>query len=125
MSFMDKLTPAFAEPKRVAPADRVEELRQGRAVLVDIREPKEWVSGVASSAVLLPMSDLNGPRALWGDFLKKEGGREILLYCAAGGRAGRVAATLASEGYRATNTGGFGDWSGSGWPVDQAPSRRP
>ena len=122
---MDTHKPADPQPKRVAPVDRVEDLRRGRAVLVDIREPKEWEGGVARSAVLLPMSDLNGPRILWADFLRKESGREILLYCAAGGRAGRVAKILADEGYRAANTGGFGDWTGSGWPVDRAPAEKP
>ena len=92
-------------------------MRSKEALLVDVREPGEWASGVAKSARLLPLSDLTGKGSEWGPFLAGSTGREILLYCAAGGRAGLAARILASEGFRAHNTGGPKDWIASGWPV--------
>ena len=44
-------------------------------------------------------------------------GREILLYCASGGRSGMAARMLVAEGVRAANTGGLADWLDAGWPV--------
>ena len=55
---------------RLAPVDCKARLKSGKAVLVDIREPSEWKEGVAASAVLLPMSDLNGSRSQWKPFLE-------------------------------------------------------
>ena len=105
---------------RLSPSDCTARLSSGKAVLVDIREPSEWKDGVASQAVLLPMSDLNGSRAQWKPFLDAVGRKEILLYCAAGGRAGKVAQLLASEGFTTANAGGFSEWRDSGWPIAQA-----
>ena len=104
---------------RLAPVDCKARLKSGKAVLVDIREPSEWKEGVAASAVLLPMSDLNGSRSQWKPFLECVGEKEVLLYCAAGGRAGIVAKLLASEGFKAANAGGFSEWRDAGWPVTQ------
>jgi rhodanese-related sulfurtransferase len=110
----------FSPAPRVAPADCFAHIRSGEALLVDVREPKEWEAGVAQSAALLPLSDLKGDRKKWSRFLADSGGREILLYCAVGGRAGMAAQILAAEGHRASNAGGFREWVASGWPVVRA-----
>lgn len=43
--------------------------------------------------------------------------REILLYCASGGRSGLAARLLAQEGFQAHNTGGLTNWAAADWPV--------
>ncbi len=111
------------------PAPRVDlttagaRVRSGDALLVDVREPGEWSSGVAKHAVLLPLSDLTGARAQWKDFLAKATGREVILYCASGMRSGRATQILIAEGLNAANAGGLGDWAAAGWPVVK-PGRR-
>lgn len=107
----------FTSAPRLSPADCAARLRSGQAVLVDVRESGEWAEGVAKGAILLALGDLTGSRAQWKPFLDGAADREILLYCAAGGRSGIAARILAAEGFRVANTGGLGDWSGSGWPV--------
>lgn len=107
---------------RSSPRDCAHRLRSGEAILVDVREPAEWKSGVARDAVLLSFSDLTGRRLNWTPFLSKTKSREILLYCASGTRSGIAARMLSSEGFRTANTGGFADWTDSGWPIGQ-PSR--
>ena len=104
---------------RLAPADCAPRVRSGEAILVDVREPTEWASGVAHSARLLALSDLIGRRTEWNRFLADVARREILLYCAVGGRAGMAARILAAEGFRAANTGGLKDWISAGWPVSR------
>jgi hypothetical protein len=65
-----------AEVKKITPADAAKRVLAGEAVIVDVREPAEWAeTGVASPAVLLPMSDFNGERKLWKHFLKNNSGK--------------------------------------------------
>jgi rhodanese-related sulfurtransferase len=92
-------------------------LKSGSAVLVDVREPGEWAGGVAKRAVLLPLSDLRGPRAQWRAFLDKNTGKQLLLYCHSGSRSGMAAARLRKEGHDAVNAGSLRDWDRAGWPV--------
>ncbi len=122
MNFRKMIQMLFTPAPRVAPADVAARIRSGEALLVDVREPREWTSGVAESAALLPLSDLSGTRRLWRDFLAQVGDREVLVYCAAGGRSALVAKTLISEGVRAANAGALRDWSAAGWRIVPPPS---
>lgn len=108
---------------RYIPAECSPRVRSGAALLIDVREPKEWATGVAKGAALLPMSDLNGDRALWKPFLAKAADRELLVYCAVGGRAGIVAKILFAEGFKVANAGGFSEWASAGWPVVTPPAK--
>jgi rhodanese-related sulfurtransferase len=115
------LTPSI----RATPADCMARVREGSALLVDVREASEWGGGFARSAALLPLSDLKGARNQWAGFLSRAGDRELLLYCAAGARAGMAAGILAGEGFKAANAGGFCDWVAAGWPVENLSTERP
>ncbi len=121
MSFFKMIQALFTTAPRLSPAEAAPRVRSGAALLVDVREPSEWSSGVAESAALLPMSDLNRDRRLWRDFLAQVGEREVLVYCAMGGRSAIVARMLVREGIRAADTGGLRGWAASGWPVVPAP----
>jgi rhodanese-related sulfurtransferase len=92
-------------------------VQEGSAVLVDVREPGEWGSGVAQTAALLPLSDLRGKRERWGSFLKANSGKRIMLYCQSGMRSGMAASILKAEGFDAANIGSFQDWKRQGLPV--------
>jgi rhodanese-related sulfurtransferase len=92
-------------------------LKTGTAILVDVREPLEWASGVAKSASLMPFSDLRGERVQWRAFLEKNRARKILVYCASGARSGMVASRLRKEGFDAVNAGSLRDWDRAGWPI--------
>lgn len=109
-----------AEVANVSPQDAAKLVAEGKAVLVDVREAPEWkASGVAVPAKLLPKSDLDGDQKQWKPFLEQNKGKQILLYCASGGRSKTVAAALAEKGLRTANVGGFRDWSRAGLPVRQ------
>ena len=116
-------TPALvwsADVANVTPQDAAKLVADGKAVLVDVREAPEWkASGVAAPATLLPKSDLDGDQKQWKPFLEQNKGKQILLYCASGGRSKTVAAALAEKGLRTANVGGFRDWSRAGLPVRQ------
>lgn len=117
MNLLKTLKAMFTPAPCLAPAECAPRVRSGEALLIDVREPGEWTGGVAHSARLLPLSDLTGARTQWKAFLAEAAGREILLYCASGGRSGMAARILVAEGVRAANTGGLADWLDAGWPV--------
>lgn len=107
-----------AEVPKLNPAQAAERVAAGQAVLVDVREPAEWAeSGVASPALLMPMSDFNGEQKLWKPFLEQNAGKEIILYCRSGNRSGQVADKLAEQGKTVANAGAFKDWAAAGLPV--------
>ena len=102
----------------IAPAEAAKRVADDKAVLIDVREPDEWSqTGVAAPAALLPLSDLKGDRKQWKGFLEKNSGKELVLYCRSGHRAGSAAKLLAKEGFRTANAGGFSDWKAAGLPV--------
>lgn len=107
----------FTSAPRRRASECTERVRTGDAILVDVREPREWENGVAKNAVLLPLTDLTGSRKKWTSFLAEARGRELLFYCAGGGRSAIAARVLAAEGFRTANTGSLSDWVAAGWPV--------
>jgi rhodanese-related sulfurtransferase len=112
-----------AEIATIAPAEAAKRVAEGKAVLVDVREPSEWAeTGVAAPAALLAKSEFDaGLIGEWKDFLAKTGDKEIILYCRSGKRSGTVAAALAAKGHKVSNAGGFKDWQAAGLAT-RAPS---
>ena len=111
-----------ADVPTVAPAEAARLVADGKAVLVDVREPNEWAdTGVAAPAMLLPKSEFDaGLVGDWKDFLAKSGDKQIIVYCRTGRRSGAVAEALAAKGHKVANAGGFKDWQDAGLPVRQA-----
>jgi rhodanese-related sulfurtransferase len=109
-----------AEARKVSSAEAAKLVADGKAILVDVREPAEWAeTGVARPAVLLPKSDFDGAQKQWKEFLGTIGDKEILLYCSRGIRAGRMAAKLSESGVKAASAGSLKDWTDAGLPVRQ------
>jgi rhodanese-related sulfurtransferase len=116
------LTPAAAalaaEAKRISAKEAAELVAAGKAVLVDVREAPEWQSsGVAAPAVLIAKSDFDGAQKQWKPFLAKNADKQILLYCASGGRSQEMAGELAAKGVNVANVGRLRDWTNAGLPV--------
>ena len=94
-------------------------------MLVDCREASEWAdTGVAAPATLLPKSDFDGDKKLWKEFLAKNKGKQVILYCRGGSRAGTVAAALNEQGVAAANAGGFKDWTAAGLPTRKSDEKK-
>jgi rhodanese-related sulfurtransferase len=124
MNPLKMLKSLFTSAPSSTPRECADRVRAGEALLVDVREPGEWAAGVAEGAVLLSFSDLTGRRTQWQTFLAKSAGRELLVYCASGGRSAIAARVLAAEGFRTANTGGLSDWAAAGWPVVKPGAQR-
>ncbi|MEN9840262.1 MAG: hypothetical protein RL376_62 [Verrucomicrobiota bacterium] len=105
----------------MSPAEAARRVAAGTAVLIDVREPSEWQSGVVKGALLLPLSDLQGKRTQWTPSLKANQDKELILYCRSGNRSGIAARLLSTEGFTCSNAGGFSTWKSSGHPVVSPP----
>jgi rhodanese-related sulfurtransferase len=108
----------FAGPS-ISASEAASRVTEGKAVLIDVREPGEWADGVAGPALLCPLSDLRGDRNQWKDVLAAHRDKELILYCASGTRSGIAADILRREGFQAVNAGGFAGWRGADLPVRQ------
>jgi rhodanese-related sulfurtransferase len=87
----------------------IEDIKNRKAILLDVRTLEEWNEGHATGALHIPIDEL-----LAG---KREGldkSVPIYTYCRSGGRAGRAKDFLVEQGYQAVNAGGLEDWIESG-----------
>jgi rhodanese-related sulfurtransferase len=82
------------------------------AVVVDVREPMEYVSGHVPGALLMPLSSVP---ARVGELPKT---RPVYVICAGGGRSRTAADWMRAIGIDAYSViGGTGAWAGSGRPL--------
>jgi phage shock protein E len=83
------------------------------AVLLDVRQQDEWDEGHLEGAKLLPVAELESRLAEVERLTGGDKTKPIVVYCQAGGRAGRAKSMLAEAGYtHVTNMGGMKDWPG-------------
>ncbi|MGZ3696861.1 MAG: rhodanese-like domain-containing protein [Bdellovibrionota bacterium] len=105
-------------PSRVTPQEAAGLQRNDFAVLVDVREADEIEHGMAQGALWMPTSKIEPSNPDWQAFIKKlPHDKQIVFYCKAGGRAGKAAKLLSTEGFKTANMGGFDDWKSAGLPV--------
>ena len=92
-------------------------INRRNALMLDVREPKEYEGGRVPNAMHLPGSQL----ASRGQELKKLTGRPVIAYCDRGQRSRAAAAALAKLGFTEVYTlrGGLRAWSDAGLPVDK------
>lgn len=95
----------------VAPAEADQQTRRG-AVLLDVREASEWVTGHAPAARHIPLGEL--PHRM----RELPTGKPLLTVCRSGRRSAQAAALLARHGRDVRNVrGGMTVWAGAGLPV--------
>jgi len=91
----------------------------GRAILIDIREPDEHLTGVAAGARLLPMSRL---AARIGE-IPTDPSQPVLLICRTQNRSSATLRALRERGYAHVRyvDGGMSEWARRGWPMVAPP----
>ena len=95
------------------------ELAAGRAIVIDIREPDEHLTGVAAGARLLPMSRL---AARIGE-IPTDASQPVLLICRTQNRSSATLRALRERGYAHVRyvDGGMSEWARRGWPMVAPP----
>lgn len=98
------------------PEVSVEELAaaaESGQLVVDVREPAEYVLGHVPHAVLMPLGSVPTRHS------ELPRGRPVYLVCAVGARSMQAAIYLSRLGYDARNVaGGTRDWIIAGFPVE-------
>jgi rhodanese-related sulfurtransferase len=96
----------------------------GETVLVDVREPAEYMKGHIPGAVLLPRGMIEFDMHKVIDQARKnrdipQEDTEIVLYCGTGGRSALAARVVEEIGYRNVKSmsGGIVAWAEAGLPV--------
>jgi rhodanese-related sulfurtransferase len=87
----------------------------GRAILIDIREPREHARGVAPGARLLPLSQI---RQRIGE-IPTDPSQPVLLICNTQNRSGALMRSLRESGLEHVRFvhGGMSEWARRGWPM--------
>ncbi|NLH79347.1 MAG: rhodanese-like domain-containing protein [Phyllobacteriaceae bacterium] len=92
-------------------------LKAGSVVLVDVREPDEFTAGHVPGAINMPLSRFD-PAAL-----PKPAGKDVVVMCRSGHRAGKAQAIAAAAGRTDVidYAGSMNEWSAKGGPVVTGP----
>ncbi|MFE5812570.1 rhodanese-like domain-containing protein [Streptomyces sp. NPDC056479] len=99
---------------RVTPAEACERAAVGAAVLVDVREPREWTEAHAPGAVLAPLSAL----AAGAPLPESAQAGPFVAICRSGKRSREAAALLSARGAEVVDViGGMRAWTEAGLPV--------
>ena len=100
---MDASEPVPQVPAAEVPAD---------AVLVDVREPDEWMAGHAPGARHIPLGEVG---ARYEEIPRD---RDVYLICRSGARSARAAQVLAGAGWTTLNVAdGMQGWQSAGRPM--------
>jgi rhodanese-related sulfurtransferase len=108
----------FSGVREVGAFEATALINRRNAVLVDVRETKEYEEGRIPNALHVPQSQL----ASRAQELKKHTARPVIAYCERGQRSRIAAGTLAKLGFSEVYTlrGGLRAWTEAGLPVDKS-----
>jgi len=100
--------------KPLTPAQVVAELNAERAILLDVRDAKEYASGHVHGALHIPHSKVAGQL----HELQKHREKTIILACKMGQSAAATGKLLTKNGYTVRRLGGgMMEWGSQGMPV--------
>lgn len=105
----------------ISPSDALKLSVENKAIIVDVREVEEIMSGKIKGSKEIPLSLMTSDKIRFEkelELLPKD--KEILVYCRSGRRSGIVGAKLKEKGYNVKNLGGFTDWEKAGLPTEKA-----
>jgi len=118
-------SPILAQEHTKDTTDQVKKaLADKKAVLIDVREQKEWDAGHLKDADLLPLSKLKA--GVPADELDKKlpKGKVVYLHCKSGGRCLLAADVLKGKGYDVRPLKeGYEDLMKAGFPKAEGPKK--
>lgn len=103
---------AAPQVRRLSPAEAKQLIDKGAAV-VDVRERDEAADGMLAAAQVAPTTELRD-EARFGQLAASLKGKPVVVYCAAGSRAQKIAERLARQGVEAHNGGGYSELAAAG-----------
>jgi rhodanese-related sulfurtransferase len=88
-------------------------LSEGKAVVIDVREPAEYGAERIPGALLFPLSTFNPT------YLPLDTDKQVVFHCGGGGRSKKAATSLFAHGIAESShlAGGIRGWKAAGLPV--------
>ena len=113
---------AFSKFTPLSPMNAVTKMNDGALVIVDVREPHEFILGHIDSALNVPLAKLKDPL----NTLTKHKSKDILVVCQSGTRAVTACKTLVNEGFEKIFVldGGMQAWEDNKFPVKVTSKRK-
>ena len=108
------IAPRFSAVKDVSTAEATQLINRQNAVLLDVREPKEYAGGQLPSANQIPLSQLPDRAAE----LAKYAARPVIAYCDIGRRSRMAGRTQANAGFNEIYRLA---WGIAAWKKEQLP----
>ncbi len=107
----------FGAMKEIGTPEVTRLINRQNAVLLDVREAKEYEGGRLPNAIHIPLSQL-GSRA---QELSKMASRPVVAYCATGRRSRMAAGALAGVGFKELYSlhGGIEAWKKDSLPLEK------
>lgn len=93
---------AFSDPNKA-----YLEMKDGKAVIIDVRESDEIAQGTVKDAKWFALSKTKNNENWKQDFSKMVEGKKVYLYCRSGHRAEQLRTLLKESNMQAENLGGF------------------
>jgi rhodanese-related sulfurtransferase len=122
-SVKQMLEAANAAVPKISPDKAREMIAKGNALVVDVRDgPEVQVSGKVAGAVHVSrgMLEFRADPDLPSHDKNFSKDKDIIVYCASGGRSALAGKMLKDLGYeRVYNLGGFKDWADAGGAVEK------
>ncbi len=111
------LRPRLSSIREIGALEATQLINRRDALMLDLREPKEYEGGRVPNAMHLPQSQL----ASRAGELEKLTARPVIAYCERGQRSRTAAAALKRLGFAEVYTlrGGLRAWSEAGLPVEK------
>ena len=103
--------------KGLGTAEAIRLINSRDAVLLDVRDAKEFDTGRIPNALHIPLSELSARAAELG----KHSGKPIIAYCESGPRSQTAGPVLTKAGFADVHylNGGFRAWRDAGRPVEK------
>lgn len=107
----------FSSAKDIGTLNATHLINTRNALLLDVREPKEYEGGRLPNAVHIPLSQLDSRASE----LAKMTSRPVVAYCASGNRSRSAAGALERAGFKEIYNlqGGYRAWKDAGLPVEK------
>ncbi len=94
--------------------------KKGKPFLLDVRTKEEYngPAGHIKGAKLIPIGEID---SRLGE-IEKQKEKDVIVYCAVGGRSSRVSRLLASKGFKKiyNMVGGMTEWNRLGYEVEKS-----
>jgi rhodanese-related sulfurtransferase len=103
--------------REIGTLDATRLINTGNPVVLDVREPREFVGGRLPNAMHVPLSQIKDRGAELAKFVS----RPVLVYCERGLRGGAAASALAKLGFKEVQSlrGGLRAWKEAGLPMQK------